>query len=264
MRKLLMLLIALASIIFAVCSPASAQMMLTGAGCVKAQCGGGGGTTLNFVSQNVWSLQSGGTQTISGVNIGTASSNRRVIIAVLETASYGTGITAITVGGVSCTLNGPTLNNASYNGSIVFGYCDAPTGTTATVVITGGGTSGDEAQDVFYIYTVDKSTLINGSPTYGTNAIISGSPTTTNTATVNTGANGFVITAIALPGFTTSTGQSITASTETYVNDGLNGASQNTSAISSKKSGSSANTPTSVTWSWTNSAGSVVAVYAWN
>ena len=42
-RKLLTFLIALASIAFGVCSPASAQLGLTGAGDVKAGSGGGGG-----------------------------------------------------------------------------------------------------------------------------------------------------------------------------------------------------------------------------
>lgn len=234
--------------------------------------GGGGGSTLSLISQTSASGCVGGTvgcvyflganpQTISGIDIGAASANRRVIIAMLQSRS-GFPVTGITINTVGVTFS-QVDNNTGYNGSITIGYADVPTGTTASVAVTGGGASGDESQDVFYIYTVDKSTLVNGSPTFGP-AKTNGTPATTLTATAATGANGFVITAFAGYGFGTITGQNISASTETYTNDGLNGASQNVSAISTKKSGSSANTPSSVTWSWTNSNNAVVAIYAWN
>jgi hypothetical protein len=157
-----------------------------------------------------------------------------------------------------------SINNASYNGQIAVGYVDIAAGTTATVVITGGSTTGDENTDEFYIYTVDKSTLIAGSPTYAGNAISSGAPTTSNTVTANTSAGAFIITALVLPGFSGATGISITSSTETYGTvDGVSTGSQSISSAYSKKSGAAANTPTSVTYGWTTSAGSVAMIYTW-
>lgn len=222
-----------------------------------------GNPTLSFIGTNQWTLQSGGTQTIASVPIGTASTNRRVIIAVLESASYGSGITDISIGGTSvgATLQ-KTTNNASYNGSIVFGYADVPTGTTANVVITGGGTLGDESSDVFYIYTVDKTTLTAGSPTYVGNAISSAAPTTSNTVSATVSAGGFIITCLVLPGLGTGTGPSITSSTETYTSDGSTSSSQSMSMCSSKTTGSAAGT-SNVTFGWTNASGSVAAIYAW-
>jgi hypothetical protein len=226
--------------------------------------GGGGGPTLSFIGLTTFAPAAGGTQTISGVSIGTASANRRVIVAVVETRSGGAGPTDITIAGTSVGATFKQVdNNVSYNGSISIGYVDVPTGTTATITVVGGATSGDENQDAIYVYTVDKSTLVAGSPSFGSHAIASGSPATSNTVTVNTTASGFVIALLALPGFSSATAQSITSSTETYASDG----STNTQSISmaaSKKSGSSTNAPTSVTFSWTNAAGSVAALYAWN
>jgi hypothetical protein len=232
---------------------------------IVSAVGGGGGATLSFIGLKTFSPAAGGTQTITGVSIGTASANRRVIVAVVEASSgAGHSPTDITIGGTSvgATFQQVT-NNASYNGSISIGYVDVASGTTATITVVGGATSGDETQDAIYVYTVDKSTLVAGSPTFNGNPISSGSPTTTNTVTVNTTASGFVIALLALPGLGSATAQSITASTETYASDGTTN-TQSISMAASKKSGSATNTPTSVTFGWTNAAGSVAALYAWN
>jgi hypothetical protein len=229
----------------------------------RAAPAGGGGPTLSFIGLTTFAPAAGGTQTITGVSIGTASANRRVIVAVVEARSGG-GPTDITIAGTSVGATFQTINNnASYNGSISIGYVDVPAGTTATITVVGGSTAGDENQDAIYVYTVDKSTLVAGSPTFGSHAIGSGSPTTTNTVTVNTTTSGFVIALLALPGFSSATAQSITASTETYASDGTTN-TQSISMAASKKSGSATNTPTSVTFGWTNAAGSVAALYAWN
>lgn len=222
-----------------------------------------GGPTLNFIGQTTFSPGAGGTQTITGVSIGTANANRRVIIVVAEARSSTSLITDLTIGGTSvgATLQ-VTNNNASYNGQIAVGYVDIAAGATATVTIVGGATSGDENLDAFYIYTVDKSTL-SGSPVYNANAIGSTVPTTSNTVTANTTSGGFIIAVLVLPGFSGASAMSITSSTETYANDGSTLGGQAISYISSKKSGAAANTPTSVTFGWTTSAGSVAAIYTW-
>mgnify|MGYP001046146922 CR=1 FL=1 len=85
--------------------------------------------------------------TYTGVSIGTANTNRMVIIQG-AVSSYGS-ITAPT----SITLNGTamTLVRNAYN--VFIAYLKVPTGTTATIVISGGG--GAFNQQIITINTVN-------------------------------------------------------------------------------------------------------------
>jgi hypothetical protein len=228
-----------------------------------ASGGGGGGSspTIVFQSQTAASYVSGSSQSVTGVAIGPASANRRVIVVLIESTSYN-AVTDITVGGTSVGANFHTDKNTanSYNGQISYGWIDVPTGTTATIGWTGGGTAGDEPSADLYVYTVDKTTLNDANPVISTPSIGTAASDTTATNTVNTQANGFIIASLSL-GLTDSTsGPSITSSTETYTTSGT---PTSKTMSSYKASGAAANTPTSVTWGWTTNAHFVASIFTW-
>jgi len=88
-----------------------------------------------------------GNATYTGVSIGTANTNRMVIIQG-GTTSYGSKAapTSITLNGTAMTL----VRNAN---NVFIAYLKVPTGTTATLVIGGGGSA--FTQQIFTINTLN-------------------------------------------------------------------------------------------------------------
>lgn len=75
--------------------------------------------------------------TFTGASIGTAASDRRVIVAVMGGGSNsGVTLSSVTVGGVTATINGQATNGNSV-GAIV--TAAVPTGTTGDIVVTFSG-----------------------------------------------------------------------------------------------------------------------------
>jgi hypothetical protein len=134
MRKLLTLCIALAVIAFAPLNAKAAGWLLL----VKA----GGGSTLSFSWQS--SAVSGSTPAPSSTlfttqAIGTASSDRIVVVGISwkGTASAGMDIPSngVIIGGVTAT-QGAYLRGTNSRATALY-YANVPTGTTATIGITG-------------------------------------------------------------------------------------------------------------------------------
>ena len=133
-----------------------------------------------------------GNATYTGVSIGTANTNRMVIIQG-GTTSYGSKAapTSITLNGTAMTL----VRNAN---NVFIAYLKVPTGTTATLVIGGGGSA--FTQQIITINTLNtapnQTSIQSGSTGYGNTA----TATLTQTMTRNTvstsgvfimGGNGF-------------------------------------------------------------------------
>jgi hypothetical protein len=151
MRKILSLLIALAAIVFAACSPASAQMMLTGAGCVKAQCGGGGGTpTYTYLASPAFQDFPGSPVTFASQPLGTVGANNYTIVAVQMTNG---GPLTVTIGGVSATVFDPG------SGGSALAWALTPS-STGNIVVTCSGvnTIGIQIAQVTNVTTVGTPT----------------------------------------------------------------------------------------------------------
>jgi hypothetical protein len=216
--------------------------------------------------------------TYGPLSIGTAFANRRVLACILQGDSYDAPVTGVAISGATGGTtfstfagpgNAPAGGASSFSGQITWAWADVPTGTTANVVVTGGSASGN-GNVLVVIYTFDKTLVINGAPT--TSSGTAGPTATSGSVTVNTGASGFVIAAalnsyLGNGGGAGATGLSITSSTETYATDryGAHGSALSSEhLVSSKKSGSAANTPTSVTYGWTTSDQILASLLAWN
>lgn len=107
----------------------------------------GSGTSLTFTATDVSQVfQTGsGTLTWTGVNIGTASSDRIVVVAVSGEGNAGTSI-SVTIGGVTAT-RAIGINLLRNMGGTEIWYLPITSGTTATIVVTadGGATFMSEA-----------------------------------------------------------------------------------------------------------------------
>lgn len=95
----------------------------------------GTGKLLDLTYQDTDSdLTAQSTYTLSGMGIGTANTNRRVLVAIGIINIPVRTVTGVTIGGVSAT----ELAQVSNAGGVTTAwyYADVPTGTTANVVIT--------------------------------------------------------------------------------------------------------------------------------
>jgi hypothetical protein len=98
------------------------------------------------------------TYTFSGASIGTASSDRLVVVCAMINAQSITtyGISSVTIGGSAATL---AVSSSLGKNSAIF-YRLVPTGTTATIVVSlsGSGTPGRCAVGVFAVTGYTNST----------------------------------------------------------------------------------------------------------
>lgn len=125
------------------------------------------------------------TYTFTSVSIGTAATNRIVMVAV--TSSSGTPartITSATIAGVSATVLDV---NTSFTNRTAFIYANIPTGTTATIVVTFSGAMTRCAVGSYSLYNLKSTNYIDS----GT-----GSFSGTASATVSVPADGIVIAGI--------------------------------------------------------------------
>jgi len=199
--------------------------------------------------------------TFAAMPIGAAFATRTVVAIIICGGSYNGAPSAVTIGGITATTQsylGTGAATNSFSSIITFAWANVTSGTTANVVMTGGASAGDS--HLFCLtYTFDQSLALNGSPTSNSHNVTA---TTSNTVTLNTGANGFIIAVLAAEFLGSETGMSITASTETYTQDLISTGDHR--LVSSKKSGSAASSPTSVTFGWTGSVQALAALLAWN
>jgi hypothetical protein len=138
MRKLLLFLIALASIAFGVCSLASAQVPMTGAGRGTPSSGGGGSFSITPVG-TIANSGSGSSTTLNSVTWGSGCNS------VLVSFAWGTSNTGSTIS--AATLDGSqalTPVSASFGNNLANGngaewfYIANPTGTSGTPTVTFG------------------------------------------------------------------------------------------------------------------------------
>lgn len=234
----------------------------------SAPAGGGGGSTatLTFVAaQGVSQSGTSGGITFSH-DIGSASANRKVILVFSMGNSYDAPITALTINSVSATCQnyaGTFGGFGSFRGQISFCYADVPTGSgSQSIVMTGGVDNGNGGFEVDS-YTVDKTTLVNGSPTFGWNE---NDAVTSLSVTLNTGAGGFVISTAAYDQINaTASAASVTSSTDAMTADDSPAftGNQRVGPIYSKKSGVTASTPWTVTYGWTGASQALAAAMHW-
>lgn len=127
------------------------------------------------------------TYTFSSANIGTASSDRLVVVAIHLASSGSRTISSVTIGGNSATVN-TTTNVGSVNGiTTVFAYLNVTTGTTANIVVTASGICLACAIDVYTLTELSSFT-----PTDSDLASVGANPSVTSTAVVN----GYVIASV--------------------------------------------------------------------
>jgi hypothetical protein len=133
----------------------------------------------------------GPTVTFSNVNIGTPSAGRVVVVGVADNAASYDGITGVTIGGVAATeavfSDTATTNYAS------LWYASVPTGTTATIVVTGQGSGLAEVGILVGAITGDSSAAPVAVSTHPT-VYDSGDPQLIpTTGTVNVPTNGAAV-----------------------------------------------------------------------
>lgn len=214
---------------------------------------------VSFISNSTPSTASNPTYTTASSNIGTASATRRVIVAVSGGfPSPGRAITGFNINGVDQTDPTAVITNipgASSTNGAFFVSAVVPTGTTGvsvsvTFTTTQFGSVG------FAIYTVDNSLLTSSTPTTGFND--PGSSRTTGSVTVSATAGGFIITS--MESVAGTTGNNISASTETFT---LDAAASNGANSYAHANGIATNASSSVTWSWTGSSVAGLCAGAW-
>lgn len=79
-------------------------------------------------------LTRGGTHTLAGVNIGTASATRTVVVAFA--CRRGGVATGVTIGGAAATIDAAAA--VTDGNSVTIARANVPTGATADIVVTGG------------------------------------------------------------------------------------------------------------------------------
>lgn len=237
--------------------------------------GGGGASTaaITLTDTNANCLQNsttGGTLTCA-MNIGSSPSVSRKIIAVMQMGnSYDAPVTAVSINGVACTApnggglqvyTGSGATVGSFSGQIVFAWADVPTGSGTQNIILTGGTDTGNGNVLIGVYTVDNTTLLNPTPTFGSNNVTA---VTSNTISANSGNGGFVIAIDGPESLGLTTAVTVTSSTEVLVVDfPFTFSGQNYGPIDSKKSGVGVHTPFSVTYGWTNSGQNLAAMMFW-
>jgi hypothetical protein len=251
MRKLLTFLIALGAVAFGVCSPAAAQAIIGGGiwGDVKPRAAPPAGVVFTYQGTTIGSVSGSdatfGTITINA-NGGVTGANRRVLV-VFEIPSGNAGVVPT---GTSGTIFAPnsgapiTADTVSVAGqdtvtNVVQALVSAvlPVGTTTTLSVPFSGTIASSPR--FSVYTVDNSTLSN--PLTPVVTFVQGTTTPPITGTINTLSGGGLLGMFA--GFGTS---SNAWSAGITTSDGVFGA-DNWGSLSN----TSANTPLSVSNTWT-------------
>ena len=224
-----------------------------------------------LIREEVFNVPQGNSPfTISGIDFGPAYATRRCIFVFTTINDYEAGPYSATIGGVACSggtgglvrITGSGANSGSFDGQIVMIWADVSSNQWLDVVLTNMTTSGNGS--IFCVaYSVDSSLLDDAAPTSNSNNVTGA---TSNTVTLNTGSGGFVIAALTADFFASpqASGISVTASTDPMVLDEY---MANTATYAgkfySRRRETSAATPFSVTFSWTNSSQAIAALFHW-
>jgi hypothetical protein len=183
--------------------------------------------------------------TFTAVSIGTAATNRRVIIVLNTAASALRSISSATIGGISATIYDASL----FANSIKIIYATVPTGTTADVVVNFSGTLLRIALGSYSVYNLKSITpiAVAQSNSWSSGAI---------SATVSAPAD-----SILLAGVYTST----TANSFTWTNATLNyttsvetGTNQSGASVQTTTGGN-----TTITATATGATAGRLTIYAW-
>jgi hypothetical protein len=110
-----------------------------------------GAATISFTASAV-NTANATTHTFSGVSIGTAASNRKIVVASQHSSgTVPVSVSSMTVGGISATF---VVNQASADGEayVEIWQANVPTGTTATIVVNYSGTVSRGGVGVWAVY----------------------------------------------------------------------------------------------------------------
>jgi hypothetical protein len=261
-HKLLTFLTALAAIVFAMHSLARADS------CSHA-FGHQGGTGCNSVIATAPSLPTltyigsatptyaGNVATATGANIGTAASNRLVVVVFFDMADGANSTASVTIGGSAATVD--TMANSTFNPVQGIASLNVPAGTTATIVVTYGAAGGNGN---FQIYTI---TGLSSFAHVGANSNWNGGLNPIST-TIATSAGGVIITG-ATQNITPSGTTTSFSGTETYAMDQTDidvGSIGTGAAGVGRATGTSANASSTVTATWnTGSNHSAISAVSW-
>lgn len=170
--------------------------------------GGGGGIALTYIGAVTPSV-SGQVLTATSAPIGTAASNRLVVVLFTDVTGVSETSATVTIGGNAATVN--TITNGPFPPCIGIASLVVTTGTTATIVVTLNGSGASLAH--FEIYTI---TGLSSTTAVGSNSIWdSGTdPLSTTLAT----SSGGVVLAMGIQQTISSSTNTISG-TETYTQD---------------------------------------------
>lgn len=80
--------------------------------------------------------------TFTGVDFGTAASDRVVVVYIASGTATSINVTGVTIGGVSATLAASTTSFSTFRFNVIY-YASIPTGTSGTVVCTFSSSPGN-------------------------------------------------------------------------------------------------------------------------
>lgn len=195
--------------------------------------------------------------TYSGIPIGPASgfAARRIILSIVanrNSAGFNGGLTSVTIGGIAATIHIATSTGGN---DVAIASADVPTGTTANIVLTAGGTW--FATPILGIYSVDDALMVSTTPSVASGNNSGTSVTTSASFTQTSG--GFVVAGVALDNNAGGSGISISG----YTNNAF-GTSGDSGSLSSLEPVPSTVTATaSASWAGGTSQGGTLAVAAW-
>lgn len=174
---------------------------------VGSYASGGGGPVLTFQAAPAGTNPNATSTTFTSVAIGTATSDRIVIVVVQSETSVVTGVT---VGGVSATK---AVEESTIISGLQIWYAAVPSGTTANIVLSAGGTLNNTGIVVY------SATGITAAPTQTKTVVNNTGASPTNLASLTIPATGFGVAAYAIAStassiaFTNATSDAATAMT---------------------------------------------------
>jgi hypothetical protein len=251
-------LITLAAILFAVCSPATAQTGCIIGGGFLCPPGGGGTLPVPTFQFEASSSASTATQTWTG-SIGAATPQRFIILG-LGSSALATSLTSLAVApNVGSTVNASqVVIDAGARAAIwqAVLLSDADTATTATITVT--YSANPFSITILNLWTVASANLSSQTPV-GSNSSDT-STSLTGTTTVATTSGGFVI-AVSRNSVNPNATSSFSG-TETYAQRS-NASSSGNSVAAADASGVGTNASSSITATWGSSGTVALAVASW-
>lgn len=131
-------------------------------------------------------VHSGTTSTATSANIGTANSNRLVIVSIGHTVPQSRSLSSATIAGISATIitSGNDVGSTSFSAII---SAEVPTGTSGNIVLTFDDTLFSDG--IYSVYTVDKTTISSNA----SSTTVTGTDTNTLSNSYTSVNNGFTL-----------------------------------------------------------------------